>query len=324
MIYVSRKGRRPKGKARIIKARTYRHFNPTDFQTDLQNVDWSQVTNDPCTQSAWTKFYNLLLPICDKHAPFVNIQVRDREPPWVTDELRSLCNDRDYFRAKAEATGDPPDWAKAKKIRNIVNNLVSKLKKDFITDSIQNNAHDHKKLWKTLKNIIPSKQTQGPSKITEENREISDAGEMANSFNSFFASIGDTLANNIPTSIFTPAPETTVDVNLKLSPVAADLVLLQFRNLPNGKATGLDSLSTRLLKDGVPMFISPLTHIFNCSLLSGDIPTEWKTARVTPIYKDGAMDNVSNYRPISVLPVTMKVLERVVHQQFYEFLRPTI
>ena len=319
MIYITRKGRRPKGKAKIIRARTYRHFNLTDYHADLNNTDWSQVTNAQCPQVAWTIFYGIFLPICDKHAPFVNIQVRDREPPWVTDELRSLANDRDYYRAKAENSDDLQDWAKARKLRNTVNNLTTKLKKDFVSDSIQNNINDPKKLWKSLKSIIPSKISDGPSKITKENKEISDAVDMANSFNEFFASIGDTLASKIPPHVFTP-PERKVNTDFKFLPITSDTLLLQFRSLPNGKSTGLDALSTRLLKDGVSTFIIPMTHIFNCSLRTGNIPSEWKTARVTPIYKDGSKDDVSNYRPISVLPVTMKVLERLVHHQFYDFL----
>ena len=142
---------------------------------------------------------------------------------------------------------------------------------------------------------------------------------MANSFNDFFASIGDTLASKIPFSFFNP-PIKKTNSSFKFSSVSPDFIHSQFTKLPNGKATGLDSLSTRLLKAGIPQFQTPLTHIFNSSLQSGDIPPEWKTARVTPIYKDGSLTDVSNYRPISVLPVTMKVLERTVHYQFYEFL----
>ena len=52
---------------------------------------------------------------------------------------------------------------------------------------------------------------------------------------------------------------------------------------------------------------------------SGTVPNEWKHARVIPSYKDGKCDEASNYRPISVLPIISKIMERIVHDQLYTF-----
>ena len=56
------------------------------------------------------------------------------------------------------------------------------------------------------------------------------------------------------------------------------------------------------------------------SNITGIFPDEWKLARVSPIYKEGAKSDPNNYRPISVLPVISKLIERVVFDQFYEYL----
>ena len=138
-------------------------------------------------------------------------------------------------------------------------------------------------------------------------------------FNDYFVSIGESLASRIPSSIFAK-PDKETQAVFHFTPVTPGFVTFQFLHLPNGKATGLDQLSTRLLKAGVATFSTPLTHIYNSSLQLGIVPEEWKTARVTPIYKDGRKDDTNNYRPISVLPVTLKVLERAVHDQLYIFL----
>ncbi len=55
---------------------------------------------------------------------------------------------------------------------------------------------------------------------------------------------------------------------------------------------------------------------------SGTVPKEWKHARVVPLYKDGKCDEASNYRPISVLPIISKIMERIVglHDQLYKFI----
>jgi len=64
-----------------------------------------------------------------------------------------------------------------------------------------------------------------------------------------------------------------------------------------------------------------LTLIFNQSLLTGIFHDEWKSARVTPLYKNSLKRNdPTNYRPISVIPVVAKVFERVVYDQVYHYL----
>ena len=68
-------------------------------------------------------------------------------------------------------------------------------------------------------------------------------------------------------------------------------------------------------------FISlTLFHLVNKSLNHGIFPKFFKTARVIPFFKSGAITNLTNYGPISVLPILTKVFERVVHNQLYSFI----
>ena len=73
------------------------------------------------------------------------------------------------------------------------------------------------------------------------------------------------------------------------------------------KATGLDGISAKCLRITAQAIAGSLNHLFNLSLARGEIPQEWKTARVTPIFKAGSEMNIENYQPISVLPVVVKV-----------------
>ena len=82
---------------------------------------------------------------------------------------------------------------------------------------------------------------------------------------------------------------------------------------PN-KAIGVDEISGKLLRMTACGISQSLTSLFNSSLKCGDLPSEWKAALVTPVPKNGSSDLVGNYRPISVLPVVVKVLERLVHR----------
>ena len=100
-----------------------------------------------------------------------------------------------------------------------------------------------------------------------------------------------------------------------------EFILKQLQTLKESKATGLDNINSRLLKDASDVVAQPLTNIMNHSLVTGLIPFSWKKARVTPIYKDSDPLNPSNYRPISILPVVMKVFERAVQKQLVAYLK---
>ena len=76
----------------------------------------------------------------------------------------------------------------------------------------------------------------------------------------------------------------------------------------------------RALKAGSPILSYYLTFLFNFSLSTGSVPKCWKKKRVTPVFKKGDTDDVNNYRPISILPITMKIFEKVVHRQVSDFL----
>jgi hypothetical protein len=91
--------------------------------------------------------------------------------------------------------------------------------------------------------------------------------------------------------------------------------------MSDSKATGLDGFSIKTLKQSAPAIIASITKICNLSIETGIFPDKWKEAKVIPLYKAGEKDQCSNYRPISVLPVLSKILEKHVFVHLYEFLQ---
>lgn len=80
------------------------------------------------------------------------------------------------------------------------------------------------------------------------------------------------------------------------------------------KATGHDEISAIMLKRCFITIADRLATLFNLSFKIGEIPQDWKKSRITPIPKPGDDLLVSNYRPISILPLVAKVQERIVHE----------
>jgi retron-type reverse transcriptase len=91
-------------------------------------------------------------------------------------------------------------------------------------------------------------------------------------------------------------------------------------DIPNNKSSGIDGFSVKLLKLAAPYVCHSIAYICNLSLRTSVYPTDWKLAKVTPIFKAGDKLDVGNYRPISVLPLISKIIERAVHNQLYSYL----
>ena len=90
--------------------------------------------------------------------------------------------------------------------------------------------------------------------------------------------------------------------------------------LKTGKAAGPDSIDNRLLKELSGPLSTPLTDLFNFSLATGKVPSLWKQAHVTPMFKKNDPSDVANYRPIPFFNTIGKVLEKIVHKYVCNFL----
>jgi hypothetical protein len=106
----------------------------------------------------------------------------------------------------------------------------------------------------------------------------------------------------------------------KFSEIGVEEVTAVLRNLKISKATGIDMIPSRALKIAADIIAPSITWIFNLSLKTGIFVDAWKKACVLPIYKSGDRRLCENYRPISILPVISKILERSVFDQLYKFL----
>ena len=92
------------------------------------------------------------------------------------------------------------------------------------------------------------------------------------------------------------------------------------KGIDAGKATGLDNIPCKLLKIAADVVAPSLTCIFNQSLLTGIYPSDWKLAKVTPIFKNGSKTDLNNYRPISVIPAVAKIFEKIIYDQLHNYL----
>ena len=104
-------------------------------------------------------------------------------------------------------------------------------------------------------------------------------------------------------------------------PTLSDRAVLELiESLPSNAATGLDGIGFHLLKLTVPAVVPSLAKLLHCSTTDGICPAQFKLARITPIHKQGNKSDVDDYRPISVLPVISKILEKHVCKNLMAYL----
>ena len=206
----------------------------------------------------------------------------------------------------------------------IQRNLTTKISRDnvranVITELMAKSAlNDLKGVWKTIK-----KASNLPTKVTNTNSNLD-----ANATNKFFASIGTKIQSEVSDN-FTrenfenylndhPTDDSLMDLT-DFEELSESEILKFINSIPSEKSTN-DQIPLKVFKQILPSFISPFTHIVNLSLKTGIVPDCCKVAMVTPIHKSGDLENPSNYRPISILPVLSKTIEHAVNSQLTQYL----
>ena len=228
----------------------------------------------------------------------------------MTGQIKKDISQCDYFLKKAKKSSRDEDWLAYKSMRNRVTNSVKRAKQTYNKKLIDNHKDDTKAFWRTTKKIIPGNKSSGGSKNINIDgvlcSEASDGKKIANGFDNFFASAAVRLKRAFGSVSF---KKRSVDQNVngsipnfKFELVNESLIVKTLQGLKASKASGLDNISPRMLKDAAVVVAKALTRIVNESLSQGTVPSEWKYAKITPLYKKGISTDMDNHRPISVLP----------------------
>ena len=150
---------------------------------------------------------------------------------------------------------------------------------------------------------------------------------IANNFKEFFSNLAQKIIEKLPTGPnkfdINSVQEFYKSLNLQENPFhftkVSENILSDFlKELKTNKVTGIDNLSGRFLKDGSKVLATPIAQICNLSIKLSTVPDECKIGKLKPLYKKGKKTDPKNYKPVSLLPVISKILERVIHDQTME------
>ena len=125
-------------------------------------------------------------------------------------------------------------------------------------------------------------------------------------------------AENISDEFIQTLPEQ--QHSFDLHKVTYDDVMKAIKNLRSDCSTGYDNIPAKFIKPVADYLVSPLTNIINHCITTSTVPSEWKISRICPVPKVMNPQTLSEYRPISILPILSKVFERVILQQLTEII----
>ena len=176
--------------------------------------------------------------------------------------------------------------------------------------------------------MFPSKSTKSNSSssvpITKDTTFGITENNDANIFCKYYSSVCLLKTKAMPIKNFAwggPVETTSrTDKEFNFEYVPKTFIERELRSLNRNKATGTNDLNAGLLKDVASVIAAPFSFVINLSLPTGIVPSNWKVALV-PLYKKDDKTESDNYRPISILPILSKILERSVHYQLVNYLK---
>ena len=330
-IYLVHKKGRDVRQSVKFEGRSYRSFKQEAFREALLELDWREFYSAKDPGTAWNFIATSITQILDTMCPVRSFHIKNYRPSWITNELLEQIKDRDYFYSKAKQTDDVDAWNIAKFLRNKTNVNIRKAKREFILDELEANANNCKKFWKVIREVVPSNKKQDRQDILlkDGDRKV-EKEDVAGFINDFFINVGNVSpTEGADISIVEETVDQTWNDNVSVgdSPeinefrrISKSEVHRVVKDINVSKSSGLTNISSFIIKEAFLAILPEVTHLFNLSLETSTFPVEWRKAMVVPIPKTGDLTSVQNYRPISLLPLPGKILEKLVHFQLTDYL----
>ena len=292
--------------------------NFNDFRQELENTDFNSIFDNDDIDSVCKSWSEMLLDVANRTIPNKSVLVRPNDSPWYTSNLRLLKRKMLRLFHKFKSKNTLNSWEKYKTARNEYQHsldVAEETYKNSLANSLTEERNS-KRWWNTVKSFLGRGAFNSIPPMQENNSFVSDSKDKADSFNRFFLS-----HSNIDTSQ-SHLPDThSYDEKLCSIEVTEQEVLDLLKCIDASKATGPDGIGPKLLKEAGKAIVPSLTKLFNRCLRTAKFPKMWKHANVLPLHKKGDKFVFNNYRPVSLLSCTSKLLEKIVFKNVFNYIR---
>ena len=273
---------------------------------ELANSFTDEIVQRLSVNELWMNFKQAILTSVDKHIPSSRLSRSSTQLPWVKYPHIRLIRRKQRLYNKAKRSNDPLDWDQFKNFRRSTDRIIRKSRSDYLLKVGQSlESGDTKPFWRFIKNARQNFAGVAPLKTVK--GIATSAIEKASVLNAQFQSVfTQEDCSSVPIQQGGYPEMAAIDVT-----VPGVEKLLSDLNVQ--KAPGPDGLIPKVLKECASSIAPILTIIYRKSISTGQLPDDWLTANVTPLFKKGNRSDPSNYRPVSLTSIPCKLLEHIIH-----------
>lgn len=296
------------------KPRSDHNYYKADYVniiSELGSLDWEcKFSSCVDIEDQVSVFYFELRRLIDKFVP-KRCPKKSGTPAWFTVTLIRLLGRKDKLRRKFHKYNNPRDENEYHRIRSDCNKLYKRCFNNYKAQLESKIANNPKFFWNYIKTKRNGK-SSFPANMFLNDTTANSNQAVADLFASHFSSVF-TRGLIIPNAV-----NSFVNYDI-IQPfnITEKCILKQINSLDSSKATGPDGIPPLFIKTCGSKLVRPLALIFNRSIRDGIFPTQWKKARIVPIYKKGDRSNITNYRPVSILSTFSKLFESSLYPIIY-------
>ncbi len=279
--------------------------NKAKFSSKLLGANWSQLYSLTDTNTAFNYFLRKFKRIYNKCFPFERTVTARKRNPWLTPAILKSIRYKNNLFLKAKA--DPTYCPVYKAYRNHLTKLIRQAKFNYHKSTLFQLRNSSRKMWSHLNSLI---NPNNVSKIPVD----------ADTLNHFFTSVFNQAPKFQQDQPHTMPVETLIPNSFYLSAITYDEIIITLNSLSNSKAIGVDGIDPEIVQANAVLISEQLTYIFNLSFSQGIFPQLLKRAIVIPIFKSGSHADPGNYRPISILTIFSKLLEKLFYNRIISFI----
>ena len=313
---------------------SYRKFsaeNLENFKRLISEETWDTVISESealnkfnIFEQIYTKHYNAAFPEITNTAK--RKKQRRNPKPWILPWLEEACDRKNRLYHKFVKEPTASNKTTYIKMKKFVNKHIKFAKNKYYTAYFKEHHANSKKQWQIINTLLNRNKSKNPiTKLKSADGSIlSTPKAIANTFNDYFCGIASSLKAQINTDNISPN-----DYRGNLGPSVLNSIYLRdsdtneiceyINDLKNKGTADTKIVAIKALAD-VENFTTIFASVLNASMREGVFPDQLKFAKVCPIHKGGSKTEVSNYRPISLLPTFSKIFEKAIHCRVTTFL----
>ena len=310
---------------RLTKKRSYKNFDQEAFRSSVRKIPWWDIYSCEDVNLAVKLLSDHLIKILDEMAPVRSFQTRTNYAPWLSAASKNWIKMRNDAHDKAVETRDNADWVAYKKLRNKVNYKIKIEKEEWRHHKLKEASKNSGKMWKSVKSFLGWSTGGPPTRLSINGNLIYKPIDIAQEMNNYFANKISNIAGNLPNchvDALTLTRKIMKNRTSKLSfhAVHPDVVMDIISKMKNSRTCGIDTIDTSIVKLVKAELTPAITHILNLSIRQNIFPNAWKIAKVVPLHKKNEKTDPKNYRPVALLSVLSKILEKAVFLQIMDYM----